>query len=459
MAFGQHCHAEALQMLNVTCTTRPASGKITLDVWDEKSTMKSKRKLAKQSLFYSGANGIEALVPFLLAPILTRMLAPDTYGIWVLFVTYATFLRPIIGLTIQDAIRMRFYDFDQKQLDQFTHTAFFIMTLVMFFGLLVVFVFEDSIAAITKFPGVWLPSIVITALIYELFYTVLALQQFHGRRMFFLYTQITQAVLSMLFVVSFLSLGWGWEGVVIGRALGLSAAVIASLYFLGYNVNFFFKIPKRSYYRNIASFGVLYFPSGMIVMTMSLIDKMVAAHYLGVAASAIYGVAALFASAFWVINTSFLLAWTPWLFRRLRSNTREDRHEILKVSALYFAVVTLAAATIYYISLWFAPYLLGQAFHVAIDFIPYMMFAVLLQGFFMHNMKFLHHEKKLVLMSLCSIAALALNVWLSIAWSSSMGITGIMLATSAAFGAAFLLSGVLVIYFIVESGKWERVVV
>jgi O-antigen/teichoic acid export membrane protein len=425
----------------------------------EKSSMKTKRKLAKQSIFYSGANGIEALVPFLLAPILTRTLTPDAYGVWVLFITYTTFLRPLVGLTIQDAIRMRFYDFNQKQLDQFTHTAFFIMTHVMFLGLLIVLLFQDSIAAITKFPRHWLVSIVVTAFIYELFYTVLALQQFHGRRMFFLYTQIIQAVLSMLFVVTFLTLGWGWEGVVVGRALGLSAAVIAALYFLDYRITFFFRLPKRAFYRNIASFGVLYFPSGMIVMAMGLTDKMVAAHYLGVAASAIYGVAALFASAFWVINTSFLLAWTPWLFRRLRSNTVDDRSEIFMVSALYFAVVTLAAVTIYYFSLWIAPYLIGEAFHEAIEFLPFIMLAVLLQGFFMHNMKFLHNGKKIALMSLCSIVSLALNLWLSIEWSYTMGIKGIMLATSVSFGVAFLLSGVMVIYFIVESGKGIRAVV
>ena len=89
--------------------------------------LKAKKFLAMQSLFYAVANSIEAMVPFLLAPVLTRTLDPTAYGIWVLFITYETFLRPIVGLTTQDAIRMRFYDFDQKQLDQFTHTVLFVM--------------------------------------------------------------------------------------------------------------------------------------------------------------------------------------------------------------------------------------------------------------------------------------------------------------------------------------------
>jgi len=415
--------------------------------------MKTKRTLAKQSLFYAVANGVEALVPFLLAPILTRSLGTTDYGIWVLFVTYATFMRPLIGLTAQDAIRMRFYDFDQKQLDQFTHTALFIMTNVLTFGLIVVFLFQDVIAVAAKFPAVWLVSIVIAAFLFEVFYTTLALQQFHGRRWLFLYTQIAQAVLSMTFILIFLSLDWGWQGVILGRMLALGVTVIFSLGRLGLNPATLLRVPPRSFYRNIASFGLLYVPSGMSVMAMAMIDKVVAAHVLGVAASAIYAVAALFASAFWVVNNSFVLAWTPWLFRRLRGDDPQKLREVLSVSGLYFIIASCAAAAIYAFSLWFAPILLGEAFHTAIPLMKYIMIAILLQGFFMHNMKFLHNDRRVSVMSLCSLLAIGLNIWLSMAWAAEYGIKGIMQATIISFGTAFVVSGVLVIIHLTQSSQ------
>lgn len=407
--------------------------------------MSTKRTLAKQSLLYVMANGVEALVPFLLVPILTRTLDQTDYGIWVLFVTYATFLRPFIGLTAQDAIRMRFFDLDQAQLDQYVHTIFFIMTAVMSFCAVAAFLLQDSLAVITKFPAGWMVSIVVTAFLFELFYTVLAIQQFHGRQMAFLYTQSIQAILSIVFISGFMLLGWGWEGVILGRMLGLASAVIAALAMLGYRVESFLRIPKRSYYRNITAFGVSYVPSGMIVMAMALIDKVVAAHYLGLEASAIYGVAALFASAYWVVNNGVLLAWTPWLFRKLRGESTRSRAEILSVSALYFATAAAAAAAIYLLSIWVAPHLLGEGFHEAIPLMRYIMLAILLQGFFMHNMKFLHHDKRVIVMSVCSIIALAMNAWLSILWATPYGVKGIMVATAISFGATFLLSGIVVV--------------
>jgi hypothetical protein len=73
------------------------------------------------------------------------------------------------------------------------------------------------------------------------------------------------------------------------------------------------------------------------------------------------------------------------------------------------------------------------------------MLAILLQGFFMHNMKFLHFEKDIGMMSAFSVLTILLNLWLSVRWAPGMGIRGIMIATAVSFGATFLISGMLVV--------------
>jgi O-antigen/teichoic acid export membrane protein len=407
--------------------------------------LRAKKFLAMQSLFYAVANSIEALVPFLLAPILTRTLDPTEYGIWVLFMTYATFLRPIVGLTTQDAIRMRFYDFDQKQLDQYTHTVLFVMMAMAVVVSGLTFVFREPLGEAAKFPAGWLVSVVVAAFLFEVFYTVLALLQFHNRRKDFLATQIIQAVLSMTLVSAFLLAGWDWRGVVLGRMLGMGVATLISLRSLGYSPLQYLRIPPRSFYRDITSFAVVYWPAGMVIMAVAMTDKVVAAYYLGVEASGMYGVAALFASAFWIVNYSFVLAWTPWLFRKLKAAPTEGMREVVSVSMLYFVLASIAGVAFYFVSLIAAPVLLGEAFHRAIPLLQFIMVAIVLQGFFIHNMKFLHFEKDIGLMSACSALTIVLNLWLSIRWAPSMGIRGIMIATAVSFGATFLISGMLVV--------------
>lgn len=409
---------------------------------------KAKKFLALQSLFYAFANSIEALVPFLLAPILTRMLDPTGYGVWVLFVTYATFMRPVVGLTTQDAIRMRFYEFDQDKLDRFTHTALFVMAILAIIVSVITLLLSEIVAEAIKFPRDWLVSIVIAALLYEMFYTVLALQQFHNNRKAFLVTQATQAMLSMVFIVAFLLAGWDWRGVVIGRMLSMAIAIFVALRSLGFTLPKLLRIPERSYYRNIASFGVVYWPAGAVIMAVATTDKVVAAHYLGVEASAMYGVAALFASAFWMVNYSFVMAWTPWLFRKLKLAEQDGLQEVVSVSLAYFVLSAVAATAFYFVAVLVAPVLLGAAFHSAIGLLPYTMLAIMLQGHFMHNLKFLHFDGRIELMSVLSALTIGLNLWLSILWAKQMGISGIILATAVSFGGAFIMSGILVL------GRW-----
>ncbi len=81
------------------------------------------KKLSQNSAFYTFANSIEALSPFLLAIILTRQLTPAEFGVWVLFIALVTFLRPLVNLTIQDALRMHFFEMTDTERARFVWSA------------------------------------------------------------------------------------------------------------------------------------------------------------------------------------------------------------------------------------------------------------------------------------------------------------------------------------------------
>ena len=89
---------------------------------------------------------------------------------------------------------------------------------------------------------------------------------------------------------------------------------------------------------------------------------------------------------------------------RLKDASREGLREVISVSALYFILAAIAATAFYFVALLIAPILLGETFHVAIP-LPEVCHAaaIVLQGYFMHNMKFLHFDKSIALMSMLSI--------------------------------------------------------
>lgn len=131
----------------------------------------------------------------------------------------------------------------------------------------------------------------------------------------------------------------------------MGIATLLSLQSLGYSPTRFFCVPQRSFYRDFASFGVVYCLAGMVIMSVAMTDKVVAAHYLAVSASAIYGVAALFVPAYWIVSHSFVLVWTPWLFKKLKAATDDGMREVISVSMLYLIPAPIAAIAFYFISL------------------------------------------------------------------------------------------------------------
>ena len=124
------------------------------------------KRLVGISIFYSFANSIEALSPFLLAVLLTRLLQPQDYGIWVLFVSLVAFLRPVVNLTIQDALKMNFYEMDKAGRATFAISAFYLSTgSALFLGLGAVLL-DSTFSALVKFPAPWVFSIVVAAYLY-----------------------------------------------------------------------------------------------------------------------------------------------------------------------------------------------------------------------------------------------------------------------------------------------------
>ena len=116
------------------------------------------KNLAGISIFYSLANSLEAISPFFLAIILTRFLQPDEYGIWVLFLSLVAFSRPFVNLTIQDALRMNFYEMDEARRGTFVVSAFYLSsgaTMLLGLGALL---FGDTLSAWLKFPAGWVIS-------------------------------------------------------------------------------------------------------------------------------------------------------------------------------------------------------------------------------------------------------------------------------------------------------------
>ena len=98
-----------------------------------------KSSLIKNAGIYTVANVINAAIPFLLLPYLTRILSLADYGIVTMFTTVFVFTTPFVLINLAGAVGRRYFN---KEIDisEYIGNCFFII-LSSFFLVLLIFFF------------------------------------------------------------------------------------------------------------------------------------------------------------------------------------------------------------------------------------------------------------------------------------------------------------------------------
>ena len=399
------------------------------------------RRLAQNSLFYTFANSIEAIAPLILAVILTRIIAPAEYGVWVLFIALVTFVRPIVNLSAQDALRMHFFELNSEERADLVWSSIVLGGLCTCILVFVSFMFDSWLAVLLSFPQRWLPAIPITALLYAQFYFLLAYLQFASRRKMFLLLHVVQTVVSISLITWLVITSETWRSVVAGKLIGLSVAILLGITWLARHIELRAATKRPPKLKRLATFGLLYLPTGLGLVAIPLTDRLIVTKLLGMEENGYFGAAALFGSAVYVAVNGFIHAWMPWLFATLR---RGDRQRVVNlVSLCFFIALPVVGLCSGVVANVVAPWIIGQTYAEAFDLIAWSIAGTISMGYFFHNQAFLHFRKAVVAMSVCSSYCILANAVFSYYGALNYGSRGVFAATVVAFVSAALISRVL----------------
>jgi len=413
------------------------------------------KRLYTSSLIYTLANSIEALAPFILAIILTRKLSPEEYGTWVLFIALFSFLRPITSLSVQDALKMHYFELKRETLSEFILSSFFLTSLLTLLLSVIVFLTKSHLSVWLKFPDSWMISVVVTAYFYSLFYFLLTLNQFENNKKRFILLHVVQSSVGIGLAVTLVFYEWGWQGAIIGKISGLCITFFLGVWWLSCDLKFSLNARVLKKAKQLIKFGLHYLPTGLSLVIIPLTDRMIITNILGLHENGLYGVAALFGAAFFIVINGFLFAWVPWLFQRLTKNSTQDKTEVKWISISFILILPIAAIGFYFFSLLVAPFAIGKSFYDAFPLIPWVLSAFVMQGYFLHNQAFLLFKKKAIMMSLCSFFCIILNIILSYLWALLYGAQGVVIATAVSYFVSALLLSVFILYVFRKSTSSE----
>ena len=321
--------------------------------------------LLKGAAVYSLSNIINAMIPFLLLPVLTRVLIPADYGVIAMFTSALGILAAFTGLSAHGAINSRYYEQDKIDFPGYVGSCFSILLFSTLITLAITTFFQAALSDFTTLPPFWLIMAVVTSGCNALIQIRLGIWLM-GKKpfsygVFQMLLSILNALLSLYLV---LSLHQGYSGRLWGQVLAASVfacAGLASLYREGW-INF---RPRWDYVREGLVFGFPLMPHVIGNFLVSLADRFIINRQLGLKAAGIYMVAVQIAMGVLLVTDACNKTFIPWLYEKLTDPTPETKIKIVKITWVYFGVALVCACVLGLISHWIIFIVAGGAYENA----------------------------------------------------------------------------------------------
>ena len=387
--------------------------------------MNLRSKLFGNAAIYLGANILNAGIPFLLLPILTRVLTPADYGTVAMFGIVLSVLGAFTGLSVHGAIGVRYFQMERKALAEYVGTCVGILVISTSVLFLLVAVFGSWLAEVSGVPSDWLLVAVVLSGLQFLGNIRLALWQVSGEAKKYGGFQITQSLLNAaVSLILILMVGMAWEGRVLGQSVAVMMFGIIALWWLLRDGLLRFPGGWRVHSRDALKFGVPLIPHVIGGLLIVAADRFIIVRLLDVAQAGIYMVALQVGQALGLMTESFNKAYAPWLMKNLSKPTEALRMTIVRGTYCYFVLVFVAAAAFGFFAPMFLGFLVGESFRAAGDIVIYIALGFAFGGCYYMVTNYVFFESKTTVLALITFVSGIVNIPLIFVLVGHNGIAG-----------------------------------
>lgn len=398
--------------------------------------------LVTGSTAYLAANLVNAAVPFLLLPVLTRVLGPAQYGQVAVFQALVGALVAVTSLSVQGAANRRYFDAGVApgELARFVGTCVLVVAAATAATALVLAGVLEPLAEWTGLEPAWVLWAVLAAGASGVVSIALGQWQVRGQALRYGALQCGIAVaLALLTLVLVLGIRLGAEGRIAAQLwVALAAAAIALVALrAGGHLSLAWSGADA---RAALAFGLPLVPHVAGIFLLSTADRLVIKDALGLEAAGVYMVAVQLALALSVLADAFNKAYVPWLYARLARDSAGDKAAIVRGTYLYFGVALALAGALFVLAPWLVPLLAGPGFDAAARLVGWLALGQAFHGMYLMVTNYVFYSRRTASLSLVTIGMGALNVALAVVLVRAIGLEGVAIAFAAVMGVRFLLT-------------------
>jgi O-antigen/teichoic acid export membrane protein len=376
----------------------------------------------RSSFVYLSGSALNAALPLLLMPVMTRYLTPTDYGVVGTATMLVQCLTLVVGLNTSGLIVGSEFERDRERQRRLVSTNVLLACGSASVLMGVALTAGPAIEWGTRFPSRWAPVVVLLSLGAVLQTVFLGLLQARHKAAWLSGLQClatsSNLGVSVLLVVM---LGFDWRG----RLLALLASTLllsaVSLYGLVVRMRVLGPVFDRTSLGAITSFGVPLVPHFVGGLAMTLGPRLYLNHLASVADTGLYSVGLSVASPIALVAGAANQAYMPALFERLSRPEVLNRPRLCRI-LLAGATALVGLALVYSLVAWLAlPLLVGTRFRRASGYILWLTLASAAQGVYFIFGNFVVFAKRTGLMAwrtdflggLALLAATPALIWLN----------------------------------------------
>lgn len=394
------------------------------------------------SATYLVANIINAAIPFVLLPILTRYLSQAEYGEVALIQTLIGALGAFVGLSVQGAANRKNYDSDLsvQEFKYYIGNCLYVLALTTVLVFSCVFTFRYEFSRWFNIKTSWLLIGVISSSAISIIAIRLGQWQIRKNARNFGIFQIVQSLFNMLFslllVVYFLN---GADGRILVIVITPVIFALIALYFLFRDKILGFAW-RPVFLKEIFAFGVPLIPHSVGSLMLSSIDRFVVSDRLGLAQVAVYMVGVQLVSIMNLIFNSINSAYVPWLFEILSKNKMEDKLKVVRMTYVYYLILFFVVGLAFVIGPNLLIFIAGEKYSDAAEIVGWLALGQAFGGMYLMITNYIFFSKRTACLSLTTIVMGVVNVCLMLILIDLMGLKGAAISFAISMGLQFLMT-------------------
>jgi O-antigen/teichoic acid export membrane protein len=173
------------------------------------------------------------------------------------------------------------------------------------------------------------------------------------------------------------------------------------------------------------------------------IDRILINSMVGVAATGIYTVGYQVGMIIGLLASSFNLAWSPFLFEKLKENNYSTKIRIVKFTYLYGIGVIILALGLSFIAPYFLKIFISENFYSAYKYVFWIALGHAFNGMYFMVVNYILYVKKTYILAWVTFFSAGINVVLNYFFIKANGAIGAAQATTIAFFICFVLTWIL----------------